>query len=183
MSSTKTRPPRPQRAPAPAMPSFAVLDDTHARALQMLEQFDMLIQHLDRVGLDDRARRSAAEICAFFDGPGRSHHADEERLVFPGLLASGDDQMKQHIHRLQQDHGWIEEDWRELEPHVRSIAENYAGFDLEMLRHALPVFSELYHEHIALEESLIYPEAKRRAAQMQAAADARAASSPAPSSS
>jgi len=26
----------------------------------------------------------------------------------------------------------------------------------------LPVFTALYHEHIALEESLIYPEARRR---------------------
>ena len=44
-----------------------------------------------------------------------------------------------------------------------------------MLRAALPVFTELYREHIALEESLIYPEARRRQAALDAGAQARSA--------
>jgi hypothetical protein len=35
------------------------------------------------------------------------------------------------------------------------------------------VFTALYHDHIALEESLIYPEAKRRQLVAQAAANTR----------
>ena len=44
---------------------------------------------------------------------------------------------------------------------------------LAMLRNALPVFTALYHEHIGLEESLIYPEAKRHQQALQQAAAAR----------
>jgi hypothetical protein len=40
----------------------------------------------------------------------------------------------------------------------------------------LPVFIALYHEHIALEESVVYPEAKRRRlAQFAAGAERKAA--------
>jgi hemerythrin-like domain-containing protein len=70
--------------------------------------------------------------------------------------------MIQHVRRLQQDHGWLEEDWRELSPQVEAIAKGYNWYDLAMLRLALPVFTALYKEHIALEESMVYPEARRR---------------------
>ena len=44
-----------------------------------------------------------------------------------------------------------------------------------MLRLALPIFTALYHEHIGLEESLIYPEARRSQAALDAGAQARSA--------
>ena len=64
--------------------------------------------------------------------------------------------------RLQQDHGWLEEDWLTLEPQLSAIAAGYSWYDIDMLRLALPVFTELYQDHIDLEESLIYPEARTR---------------------
>ena len=45
---------------------------------------------------------------------------------------------------------------------MEAIAGGYNWYDLPMLRLALPVFSALYHDHIALEESIVYPEAKRQ---------------------
>jgi hemerythrin-like domain-containing protein len=77
------------------------------------------------------------------------------------------------VRRLQQDHGWLEEDWLELAPQLEAVANGYNWYDLAMLQHALPIFTELYREHIALEESLIYPEAKRRRAAEQDAARRR----------
>ncbi|MCK7494943.1 MAG: hypothetical protein MZW92_30430 [Comamonadaceae bacterium] len=61
--------------------------------------------------------------------------------------------------RLQQDHGWLEEDWLELAPQIEAIAEGYSlvrpgrrcASALRGLHRAVP------SEHIALEESLIYP--------------------------
>jgi hemerythrin-like domain-containing protein len=156
------RAPRPSRPPAPALPEFDTLDQTHREALQMLQAFEQLLAHLHDNGPDTTAQASAQRIIAFFDGPGRTHHADEERLVFPPLLSGTDVEMVQHVRRLQQDHGWLEEDWRELSPQVEAIAKGYNWYDLAMLRLALPVFTALYKEHIALEESLVYPEARRR---------------------
>lgn len=168
------RPAREDRPTTPQLPEFESLDHAHRAALKMLESFAVLLDHLDDKGLDDTARRSAKEILTFFNGPGRHHHADEERHVFPGLLASGDPELVQHVRRLQQDHGWLEEDWRELAPQIEAIAGGYNWYDQAMLRCALPVFSTLYQDHIALEESLIYPAAKRQRQAILAAQNARA---------
>jgi len=164
---------RPARAPAPPLPPFEKLDRMHHRILEVLGQFQQLLDHLDENGADDVARASAAAIHAFFEGNGRVHHVDEERFVFPQLLTGGNAALVETVRRLQQDHGWLEEDWLELAPQIEAIAKGYNWYDLNMLRLALPVFTALYHEHIGLEESLIYPEAKRRQAALDAGAQAR----------
>jgi hemerythrin-like domain-containing protein len=141
-------------------PEFEALDRTHLQALEMLKAFDRLLQHLDDNGPDAAAQASAAEILNFFGGAGRQHHADEEALVFPHVLAHGDPVLVQHVRRLQQDHGWIEEDWLLLLPQMEAIATGYSWYDLPMLQLALPIFSALYQEHIALEETVVYPAAQ-----------------------
>ena len=47
-----------------------------------------------------------------------------------------------------------------MAPQIESIAAGYNWFNLEQLRLAVPVFQALYQDHMALEESLAYPEAK-----------------------
>ena len=159
MSSSKSRPARPA---APPLPSFESLDRTHHQVMQTLGQLVQLIEYLDATGIDDRARLLAKEICAFFDGTAREHHAAEEQLVFPSLLASGDAELIQHVQRLQQDHGWLEEDWLELGPHLEAIAEGQNWYDLDVMRSAIPVFTNLYRDHIALEETIVYPASRSR---------------------
>jgi hemerythrin-like domain-containing protein len=153
---------RPARPAAPPLPGFESLDRAHREVLKVLEDFDRLLRHVDENGPDTTARESARHIQAFFSGPARQHHAEEEQRIFPGLLAGGDAEMVQHVKRLQQDHGWLEEDWIELSTQIEAIAAGYNWYDLTMLRHALPVFTELYREHIALEESIVYPAARRQ---------------------
>lgn len=154
------RAPRPPRSPAPALPAFETLEHAHQSALKMLQHLDALIQELELQGIDDKARRSAREVLDYFNGPGLDHHAQEELHVFPTLLASGDAELVHHVQRLRQDHGWIEEDWRELEPQVQAVADGYTWYDLPMLRAAMPVFQGLVQEHIALEECVVYPAAR-----------------------
>ncbi|WP_119352561.1 hemerythrin domain-containing protein [Azohydromonas sediminis] len=165
--SASPRPPRPRVVPDD---DFDVLDEAHRAVVAHLGLLAELIERLGRHGVDDRASELARDIAAFFNGHARDHHAEEERRVFPALLADGSDELVKHVRRLQQDHGWLEEDWLELAPQLDAVANGYNGYDLALLQHALPVFTELYREHIALEESLIYPEAKRRLAAEQAAA-------------
>ncbi len=164
---------RPARPPAPAMPELDALDQTHRQVIAALGELHQLVEQLDRNGVDAGAQQLSKDICAFFRGSARQHHADEERLIFPGLLNSGDHTLVHHVLRLQQDHGWLEEDWQELEPQLQAVADGYSWYDLDMLRAALPVFEALYREHIALEESLIYPEARRQRQVAQAAVAAR----------
>ena len=164
---TTRRPHRATRPAVAALPSFEALDATHRQVMLTLERLQHLVEQVDRHGVDDPARKSAAEICDFFDKTARAHHEAEEQVVFPGLLASGDAALVQHVQRLQQDHGWLEEDWRELQPQLLTLAEGYNGFDLDFLRAAVPVFTDLYRDHIALEENIVYPESRRRNASLQ----------------
>jgi hemerythrin-like domain-containing protein len=153
---------RPQARPAPVtLHEFEALDRTHAQVVQSLRELERLIDRLRADEIDAEARAAAAALCAFFDGTSRVHHEDEERVVFPPLLAGGDAMLVQHVQRLQQDHGWLEEDWRELRPHLRAAAEGLQGFDADLMHEMAAVFGALYIEHIALEESLIYPASKQ----------------------
>lgn len=165
---------RPARAALATPQDFQALDQTHRAVQAALTRLAELLDHVDDNGPDETARQAAAEIRAFFEGHARAHHADEERLVFPGLLASGDADLVQHVRCLQQDHGWLEEDWRALAPQIEAIERGYNWYDLAMLRQALPVFAALYAEHIVLEETVVYPAARRH---QQALAEGAAARS------
>lgn len=151
-----------ESASAVALNDFEALDTCHRDVLKTLDVLAQLIDHLEDKGVDDTAQALAASIVKFFNENGRQHHVDEERLIFPGLLASGDAELVQHVQRLQQDHGWLEEDWLELEPQLEAISKGYSWYELPALQAALPVFKALYLDHIDLEETLIYPEAKKR---------------------
>jgi hemerythrin-like domain-containing protein len=73
----------------------------------------------------------------------------------------------QAVLRLQQDHDWLEEDWMALSPHLAAIAAGQSWWEVESLRDGVSVFSALLRDHIALEESLIYPQARQRLQGMQ----------------
>jgi hemerythrin-like domain-containing protein len=150
------------------LPSLASLDRTHHRMVDVLAELNQLVDLLDAEGPAPAVRSQAKAICAFFDHHARQHHADEETLIFPALVRKGDKALIQHVLRLQQDHGWLEEDWLELEHQLQAVAQGYSWYEIESLRHGVAVFTALYNEHIALEESLIYPEAR---AQMTAEAE------------
>lgn len=156
----RARAPRAVRTPAPALPPLEALDRTHHQMMVVLSELQQLVERLDTDGIDAAARRSAQAICRFFDEHARAHHADEETLIFPALVRKGDKALIQQVLRLQQDHGWLEEDWLELAPQLQAVARGYSWYEIDSLRHTVGVFTTLYQDHIALEESLIYPEAK-----------------------
>ena len=139
---------------------FDVLDVCHRQTIFTLGKMAALVTALQNRGPDAEARALAGEIVRFFSTTARMHHEDEEQHVFPKVLLSGTPEHVQAVQRLQQDHGWLEEDWLELSPHLAAVAEGQSSYDLDVLREGLEVFIALSQEHIALEESLIYPEAR-----------------------
>ena len=120
---------------------FEALDACHLDIAQHIDALGTLVKHIEDHGIDDHARREAHAIEAFFSSTSRQHHAQEERDVFPALLASGNVELATAVRTLQQDHGWIEENWISVQSYV-------------------DVFTALMRDHIALEERLIYPQAK-----------------------
>ena len=145
---------------------FEALDACHAQVIRHLQSLSTLIELLDRAGVDAEARRLASEAMAFFSQEAQAHHREEERAVFPTLLASPDDLLVRQVQRLQLDHGWLEEDWSELSLQLSAVSEGYSWYDLDALRAGIEVFTALYHDHIALEESLIYPQADRKSTRL-----------------
>jgi len=139
-----------------------VLDLCHREILFSLGKLSALVARLATFGPDDEARAMAQEIEAFFSTTVRQHHDDEERHVFPRMIAAGDPEIVRAVVKLQTDHDWLEEDWMELAPHLATLAAGRPSYDLEALRSASAAFTALLHDHIALEESCIYPELKAR---------------------
>jgi iron-sulfur cluster repair protein YtfE (RIC family) len=156
--------PTPNHRPANAAAddAFDVLDACHQRILAALGTMSALVARLETAGTDAEARSMASEVLTFFSSTVQQHHEDEERHVFPRLVTDSDAETVQAVLRLQQDHDWLEEDWMELSPHLAAIAANRSWWEIESLRDGVTVFSALLRDHIALEESLIYPQARDR---------------------
>lgn len=93
--------------------------------LARVAELGALVAVIEAGEITPAMRASAAAIAQFLGTDARRHHEDEERHVFPPLLAGGDAGWVQTVLRLQQDHGWLEEDWLELESHVQAIATGY----------------------------------------------------------
>jgi hemerythrin-like domain-containing protein len=127
-----------------------------------LEKLAAVLEMLEAGTDEAQYRLQVGEIEAFFSSTSRQHHAEEEKNVFPGLLLSDDAELVQAVRTLQQDHGWIEQNWIELAPMLRAIAEGEDWIDPAELQHAVSVFLELCHDHIVREETLIYPAAKAK---------------------
>ena len=147
-------------APPAMLDGFEVLDVCHRQTLAMLERLEVVVASLERGEPDEATRRLAADVVRFFATTARLHHEDEEKHVFPRLLASHDADTLQAVQRLQQDHGWLEEDWRELAPMLDAVALGENWVDRETLRRGIEIFTALSQDHMALEESLIYPQAR-----------------------
>lgn len=153
----------PDDALSPAVrDGFDVLDACHIQTVFTLGKLAALVSRLANFGPDPEARAMAGEITSFFSATARQHHQDEERHVFPKLMASGNADIVQAVLRLQQDHAWLEEDWLELAPQVDAVACGQAWYDLDTLREGVEIFAALSRDHMTLEESLIYPEARKR---------------------
>jgi hemerythrin-like domain-containing protein len=153
-------PPHDRRPSAGAHDGFEVLDACHRQTVVALDRLESLVERLQGGDVDPEARALAAEVMEHFSTVARQHHQDEERHVFPKLASSADAEIVQAVLRLQQDHYWLEEDWLEISPHIDSVACGQASFDADVLREATAVFVALSRDHIALEESLLYPQAR-----------------------
>jgi hemerythrin-like domain-containing protein len=152
---------------------FEALDSCHRETLQTLSLLDQLVDQLDQHAAEEPVRRLAHQVIQFFNGNARAHHADEERLVFPPLLQGSDAHLVDQVRSLQRDHVWLEQDWLELGLQLGAIATGYNWYDREALRKGTAAFIALYLDHIDLEESLIYPEARRRLSERTNAGAAR----------
>ena len=154
---------------------LAQLDAYHGQVHGHLDRLAALASRVENEQLDAETRAEACAIEAFFSGSMQDHHRFEDARVFAPLLDGGDAEIMTTVHTLQQDHGWIEQNWIEIAPQLRAIAQGNHWIDPAEFMHGAEVFLELCYEHAALEETVIPPRSLARA---QAVSAAQAAGTP-----
>ena len=148
---------------APAAPAvFEFLNKTHRDIMSQLVLLSPMVDAIESEGLNTANREKIRRLLHYFNTEARQHHLDEEKHIFPALLNSQDEAIVHTTQRLTQDHGWLEENWIQIAPSLDAAANGNLWFDIRELRHAIEVFEALYVDHIMLEESIAYPEAKQR---------------------
>ncbi|MDP2417890.1 MAG: hemerythrin domain-containing protein [Hydrogenophaga sp.] len=154
---------------------FEMLDACHERVHRMLALLGKLQQHTQAHGWSEQVAQAAVDVMRYFDLAAPRHHEDEERHVFPPLLAGPDPALRALVLRLRQDHRDMEAAWAQAREVLVFASQpppaNWADFtpaQTALLHH----FSSLYQRHIADEDSTVYP-----AAQAQMGAEAMQAMS------
>jgi hemerythrin-like domain-containing protein len=149
----------PKQVFASFMARDATHHDIHAHLLRLAQWGQDYAEQSETPAL----RAEAQVIERFFTATAHDHHQDEEKNVFPLLLNSEQpEEVVQALKTLQQDHHWIELNWREIAPMIRAIADGEDWVEPSELQHGIEVFVNLCLDHITLEETLIYPEAKHQ---------------------
>lgn len=139
-----------------------VLDPSHRDILVHLDKLVALTGRLRNPTRDDALRQQSRDLIAFFSGPARDHNYDEEQHVFPRFLRGDDADTRRETEGLREDHAWIELYWLDIEAQLASVAQDSGAIDQELLQSATQIFVALMGDHIALEESLLYPQLKRQ---------------------
>jgi len=129
-----------------------------------------IIGHLDAFGdmprlLDaaQQARDLAEETLRFFRVAVFDHHAEEEKDLFPAVLAAASagaehDRVKGMVDALVAEHREIEALWRALEPGLAKLAAGHLTAAVD--RTAVVRLVQRYHAHARLEEERFLPMAE-----------------------
>lgn len=144
-----------------------MLEACHERVERMLRLIQRLQQHLQDQGCDDSARQAALDVMRYFDIAAPRHHEDEERHVFPPLMAGPDAEVKALVLRLIQDHRQMELAW----VGARAVLQWVAGHGSRpgdgpwpglSLWHEVKLgdFARLYRQHLDDEDQMAYPAAR-----------------------
>lgn len=152
---------------------LTLLHACHDRVHERCALLQKLWRHMARHGADQQAQDAASNILRYFDVAAPQHHEDEERHVFPVLLASGDAQLEQCARTLLQQHQDMAAAWQQLRPLLQAVQQGQTPDPRDLAAHAQLIehFVALYEAHIALEEEVAFPAGfAAMPAQMQAQA-------------
>lgn len=159
------------RAPAAGFEApFEMLGACHERVQRMLALLAKLQQHARVHGWSEPIGQAAVDVMRYFDLAAPHHHEDEERHVFPPLLAGTDPVLHAVVRRLQQDHRDMDATWMQVHVVLAGVCQappagwtDFTPEETALFNH----FANLYQRHIDDEDGIAYP-----AAQAQLASDA-----------
>ncbi|MDP3813336.1 MAG: hemerythrin domain-containing protein [Hydrogenophaga sp.] len=152
------------RAPAAGFEApCEMLGACHERVERMLGLLAKLQQHVLVRGWDESVASAACDVMRYFDLAAPLHHEDEERHVFPPLLAGDNTALRQVVQGLLQDHRDMEAAWVAVRAALASVAQapppGWAHFSPQE-EAAVIGFTRLYDRHLREEDGLVYPAAQ-----------------------
>jgi hypothetical protein len=128
----------------------------HVGILSHLDDFAQLPALMEPA---NRARIIAEETLGFFRQAVFEHHSEEERELFPAVLASAvkgeeRDRVSVMVNQLTAEHRTIEAAWTVLEPPLKKVAKGQASdLNLAGVEHLV----RQYRAHAAFEEAQFLP--------------------------
>lgn len=151
-----TTPPPPAAQPPVDDTPLRNFSDCHAAILSHLRSFGELPQLLDPAA---RARTIAQDMLEFFRGAVFEHHAEEERVLFPAVLASAQPGEEHHrvqalAEQLSAEHRAVEHAWNRVEPELRKVAKGQAT---TLDAAAVSQLIATYRAHASFEEAQFLP--------------------------
>jgi hemerythrin-like domain-containing protein len=121
-----------------------------------------LADHVAQRGADADAANAAAALLRYFSDSGVKHHEDEERDLFPVLIAAAPASDRAAVEALTDalmaDHRAMASAWADVEPRLAALAE---AREAALPRALAERFDALYGAHIAREEEDLLPLARR----------------------
>lgn len=150
-----------QRAPIASWEHpFEMLRACHERVQRMLSLLGKLQAHVVGNGVDAQAQQAARDVMRYFDQAAPLHHEDEELHIFPAALNIGGADALAAINRLQADHRGMEAAWHQLRADLQALLDRPPSAPLPRVwqtAEQVQKFSDLYCDHIRIEEDLVYP--------------------------
>lgn len=140
---------------------FDMLHACHDRVQRMLTLLQRLRAYLRERPCDEVARQAARDVTRYFDQAAPLHHEDEERHVFPPLLARGDPEVVALVRQLQRDHVCMAADWTAARVPLLALAQGENDAFTTEDEAAFDRFAARYADHIHHEEYRAYPAAQR----------------------
>ncbi len=128
----------------------------HAGIISHLKTFGELPALLEPAA---RARKIAEETLGFFRDAVYEHHSEEEKELFPAVLASAvkgeeRDRVQIMVTQLTAEHRVVEAAWSKLEPELKKVAKGHASeLNVAGVEHLV----RSYLAHAAFEEAHFLP--------------------------
>jgi hemerythrin-like domain-containing protein len=141
-----------------------MLNACHERVQRTLSLLQRLHEHVAQQGGDEQAVQAARDVLRYFEQAAPQHHLDEERHVFPRVLALGVPELTQTVQRLQRDHVEMESTWSRVRVELQCLIDEGARVSSDWVdrnRELFQHFASLYARHIPDEEQLVFPAGER----------------------
>lgn len=136
-----------------------LLVSCHDKILLFSSALDKLSQALKEDGWNSQHKASAEQIRRYFNIAGPEHHLDEEKHLFPAIIALDPEfkqpqslEIVQLINRLIKEHVETDVLWESLDTMLAEQSE-----DFDTLEELARQFALDMHEHARIENEIVFP--------------------------